>query len=151
MRNDKLWQMEIYRAMCARRERWRRRRNEVALWLCICNAINVLHEPWTCTIIIRSSFTLIAQQATSTGREETVTSLLLFRIQLFYNPGFVDFSAFFCKFILKQIASHSTKNYFLIHFHFILFTTELFSSLSFWFLIAFQSSFSNNFAWTLTF
>lgn len=128
--------MEIYRAMCARREkRWQRRRNEVALWLCICNAINVLHEPYMHNnnpfVFYPHCTTRQLQQG-----EETVTSLLLFRIQLFFtipvsSTFLLQFFFSCCKFIFKQIASHSTKNYFLIHFHFILFTTELFSSLSF--------------------
>jgi hypothetical protein len=105
-------------------ERWKRRRERREMkWLygCICNAINVLYEPWTCTIIIRSSFALIAQH--NFQREETryflvvVPNITFFTTSTFLLLLFISFSSkLHCR----------AKNYFLIHFHFILFHHQAF-------------------------
>lgn len=72
------------------------------LYSCICNAINVHHEPWTCTII-RSSLPSKRRKPLFPCCCSSTT---------FYN--------FLILFRSEQIAPFTERNYFLIYFHFIL-------------------------------
>lgn len=113
MANYDKWKLKISPryAMC-----WIAKGSSGMKWLygCICNAINVRHEPWNMHnnpfhsfAPPSSSHPLIAQQLFHGGNHYFL---------LLYFTTFPFYFHFF-----EQIASHTKQNYSLIHFHFILF------------------------------